>query len=89
MALDIGVRCPDVGDLSRLFGRSDTPERHVRRRSDQRLACKRLDVGRRGIMGCNREEGICMAEEQGTEFGLAEANRVLEDGLEHRLQLAG
>src|ERR1700731_1557236 len=53
------------------------------------LVQPRFDVCRRRAMHGNGTEAIAFAEVHRAEFGLADASRVLEHGLEHRLQLAG
>ena len=88
MAFDVGPYGLDVGNLDHLLRGGDTPKDRVRRRSEQ-FACARLDIRRRRIVGSNRAEAISLAEVQRAELGLANAHRVLQHGLEHRLQRAG
>ena len=84
MAIAIGLRLLDVGDVSDLFGGGDESEWHVGRRPDERIPCKRLHVGRWGVMGRNNAKSIRLAQEQGSKLGAADTYRVLEHGLKDR-----
>jgi hypothetical protein len=88
MALDVGLRRPDICHVCRPPGGSDTPERHVGWWPNQRLACERLDICWRGIVRGDGTKGVRVTQEQRTELGFADAHRVLQDHLKHRLQFA-
>ena len=47
-----------------------------------------LGIRGRGIVQRNRAKGICLAQIQRAELGLADAHRIRQHGLEDRLQLA-
>jgi hypothetical protein len=47
-----------------------------------------LDERRRRIMNGNASELISLAEQKACKFGIAQADRILQHGLKHRLQCA-
>src|SRR5262249_34502439 len=55
---------------------------------NDRLAPPAIHVGLLAMQG-DRAEDVSLAQEQVTEFGLADAGRVLQHGVEHSLKLAG
>src|SRR5262249_37202009 len=55
---------------------------------NDRLAPPAIHVRVLAMQG-NRAEGVSLAQEQVTEFGLADAGRALQHGVEHCLKLAG
>jgi hypothetical protein len=77
--------------MDNVFGAEQALERKVRGfgvHVNDRLAPPALHVGVLAMQG-DRAEGVSLAQEQVTEFGLADAGRALQHGLEHCLKLAG
>ena len=87
MALYVGPYRLDVGDVDHLLGNGNTSKGRVWRRSEQRVAHARLDIGGRGVVRSNRAEDISVSEMQRAELGLADARRVFQHGSEDRFQL--
>src|SRR6516164_3992965 len=77
-----------VIDLDDLLSGCDPAERGIRRRSEQQLASARFGICRRRVVQGDRAKCVAFAEPKRAEFGLADANCVLEHGLEYGLQLA-
>ena len=91
IAFDVGLLRRDVGDMNHLLGR-DRRGRGPRsaRRTDHRFTLPLLGKGGRRVMqrarrGTHRRRSRYKC----AELGLADAHRVRQHGLEHRLQLAG
>jgi hypothetical protein len=89
IALDVGLMRPNVGDVDDLVGYGETTKSGVRPRTDQWFALACLGICGRSVVHSNNAEGICLAEEQRAERGLAEPRRIHQYGLEHGLQVAG
>ncbi len=89
IALDVGLMRPNVGDVDDLVGYGETTKSGVRPRTDQWFALACLGICGRGVVHSNNAEGICLADEQRAERGLAEPRRVHQYGFEHGLQVAG
>jgi hypothetical protein len=78
----------DVSNLNRLYCRHHTSERRLRWGPDEWIATSLLNKCLRCTMHCNSPKGISFASIQNAELGLADASRILQHRLEHRLQLA-
>src|SRR4029079_13825326 len=75
----------DVSNLNRLFCRHHTSERRLRWGADQWMSpCLRNNC-LRCTMHCNSTKGLSFASIQNAELGLADASRILQHRLEHRL----
>src|SRR5262249_4723083 len=88
VALDVGLRRPNICHMCCPLGGSDTTEWHVRWWPNERLTCERLDIRWRGIVRGHGTKGVRVTQEQRTELGLANAYRVLKDGVKHWHQFA-
>src|SRR5262249_42437084 len=78
----------DVCNLNRLFCCHHTSERRLGWGADQWIATSLLNECLRCTMHRNNPKSISFASIQSTELGLADASRILQHRLEHRLQLA-
>ena len=72
-----------------LFHLGDKTQRGIGRRSQERHARARLDIGSGSIVARGHAEAIPVAKIQIAQLGSAEANRVLQHRLEDHLQLSG
>ena len=78
----------NVGNLIGMFGLEHLPEAQPRIDAKRRLAPHKVLVGRRRAVGRTGAERIPVPQKQVAEFGAANANCVLQDGREHRLEIA-
>src|SRR5262245_64144457 len=78
----------DVRYLNRLLCHQRATERSTWRRSNYWIPSPLLDIWLWRTMHCNSPKGISFASIQNAELGLADASRILQHRLEHRLQLA-
>src|SRR5262249_16297059 len=88
LALDIGLLRPDVGDVLQLLRRDQPAEGGLRSGMDRRVALRQLVPFPRRVVQRNAPERIAFVQEQIAELGLADARRVRQHRLEHRLKLA-
>ena len=87
-AVDVGLICPDVGDMNHLPCASDTPKRKLRAWVNDGFTTALFDMRCRS-MQCDGPESSALAKPHHAEFCLADARGLLEHCLEHRFQLAG
>src|SRR5262249_10945280 len=83
--------CPDhldVRDMRHLFREGDLAKRAVWMGTKHRLAPPILSIRGWSVVHRGNSEGTPFVKEQRAELGLANSRRVLQHGLEHRLQLA-
>src|SRR6516165_3371705 len=79
----------DIGDLNRLLRCQRAPERRVGAGSDHGVASPFLGIGWRNSVERNRTKAVSLRSIHCAKFGLADARRVRQHGLEYRLQLTG
>jgi hypothetical protein len=79
----------DVGDLNRLFRRHCAPEHSCGAGTNYRVAPPLFGIERWRAMQRNRANRSSFGLKQHAELRLADAHRVRQHGLEHRLKLAG
>src|SRR5262249_43727702 len=89
IALNVSPRRRDVGDLRDLFRAGNSSSGRVGRRTDHWFPRARLDECGRGVVERYRAETVAIIRVESTEFGVADACRVLQYRLKHRFQLAG
>ena len=90
IAVRVGLHRPQVVNVDHLLclrrrGRAACP---ASRRPDHRLAVAYFGKCRRRAVQRHRAERVAFEQEQVAELGLADARRVLQHGIEHRLKLA-
>ena len=80
----------DVSYLNRLFCRYHTSERRLRWGADQWIATSLLSkcLRRAPCIATARRASSFAVDQKSAELGLADASRILQHRLEHRLQLA-
>src|SRR5262249_38093212 len=86
IAIDVGLRSSDVGDLGHLLRGRDEAKGAMRRRvNDSRAG---LGVGGWRVVHGHGAESLALAEVERAELGLAEPRRVRQYGLKHGLRVA-
>ena len=85
---DVGRHRPHIGDMAHLLRGRDPPQGRICRGADDWIARARLHKRRRCIVHCGETESVSFVEIQRSEFGLADARRVFQHGLEDRFQRA-
>ena len=85
IAIDVGLRSSDVGELGHLLRGRDEAKGAIRRRvNDSRAG---LGVGVWRVVHGHGAESLALAEVERAELRLADARRLLQHRLEHRPQL--
>src|SRR5262249_39155821 len=85
VAVEIAPQPRYIGDMSDLLGPRYSPKSAIGRRMNDRGAYRR--VGRWRVVHGHGPETVARAEVERSEFGLADAHRVPQHGLEHSVQL--
>src|SRR5262249_21976754 len=88
IAVGIGLGLCKVGKVGRLLRSHYLAKRATWGRTE-RAATARLGECRGHVVRSDNPQSVPLAEVKRAEFGLAKPGRVLQHGLEHRLQLAG
>ena len=86
---DVGLIGAGIDDVLRLMCCNDVLQRIVRSEMQQRIAPPQLDPLRYVAVHRRNPECGAVVEQQIAEFRFADAGRILQHRLEHRLQLAG
>ena len=89
IALDVASLCPDIGYVDDVLRHGGVPKAGARTGTDYWIAPPHIQPCLRRVVLGDETERVAFAQEEVAELGFANARRVRQHGLEHRLQLAG
>ena len=85
ISIDVTLLQHDVGDMDRPPGRDDLRKSGSRRGTKLRFTPAKLGKGGRGVVQCDDAKPFSIVEIKRAELAFADARRIRQHGLEHRL----